>query len=226
MIAVMIKTNVSQKVAVVALFVVLTFAVTGLSVVTLLSESFVVAQMTRERIDPISHCFQIVRETTITNQTAATNATTTTTNQTAATNATTTTTNQTAATNATTTTTNQTAAPYATTTTNATTMEVGTGDIQNWTESVQNFDSLIPTSNDLTLINENVAGGSGPITDMAGIWNVLINGNMTAHDRLIVLDEVNSLLAASQPGFTQIQQDALSRCITGITNALPPTPNY
>jgi hypothetical protein len=213
MIAVMIKTNVSQKVAVVALFVVLTFAVTGLSVVTLLSESFVVAQMTRERIDPISHCFQIVRETTITNQTAATNATTTTTNQTAATNATTTTTNQTAA-------------PYATTTTNATTMEVGTGDIQNWTESVQNFDSLIPTSNDLTLINENVAGGSGPITDMAGIWNVLINGNMTAHDRLIVLDEVNSLLAASQPGFTQIQQDALSRCITGITNALPPTPNY
>jgi hypothetical protein len=188
MIAVIIKTNVSQKVAVVALFVVLTFAVIGLSVVTLLSDSFVVAQVTRERIDPISHCFQIVRETTMT--------------------------------------TNQTAATNATTTTNATTMEAGTGDIQNWTESVQNFDSLIPTSNDLTVINENVAGGSGPITDMAGIWNVLTNGNMTAHDRMIVLDEVNSLLAASKPGFTQIQQDALSKCITGLTNALPPTPNY
>ena len=208
MIAVMIKTNVSQKVAVVALFVVLTFAVTGLSVLTLLSESFVVAQYLRERVDPISHCFQIVRGETTTQHpyTQALIAT------------------------------NQTQsiseeftlppATNATTTTNATTVEVGTGDIQNWTESVQNFVSLIPTSNDLTLINENVAGGSGPITDMAGIWNVLTNGNMTAHDRQTVLDEVNSLLAASKPGFTQIQQDALSRCITGLTNALPPTPNY
>ena len=62
----MIKTNVSQKVAVMALFVVLTFAVIGLSVVTLLSESFVVAQYLRERIDPISHCFQIVRGETTT----------------------------------------------------------------------------------------------------------------------------------------------------------------
>ena len=210
MIAAMIKTNVSQKVAVVALFVVLTFAVTGLSVVTLLSESFVVAQdRARERIDPISYCFRIVRSETTTQHpyTQALIAT-----------------NQTQSiseeftspppTNAT------------TTTTNATTVEAGTGDIQNWTESVQNFVSLIPTSNDLTLINEDVAGGSGPITDMAGIWNVLTNGNMTAHDRQTVLDEVDSLLAASQPGFIQIQQDALGRCITGVTNALPPTPNY
>jgi hypothetical protein len=217
----MIKTNVSKKVAVVALFVVLTFAVTGLSVVTLVSESFVVAQATRERIDPISHCFQIVRgETTTqhpyTQALIATNQSQSISEEFAlppATNATTTT-NQTAATNAT------------TTTTNATTVEVGTSDIQNWNESVQNFVSLIPTSNDLTVINENVAGGDGPITDMAGIWNVLTNGNMTAHDRMIVLDEVNSLLAASKPGFTQIQQDALSGCITGLTNALPPTPNY
>jgi hypothetical protein len=212
----MIKTNVSQKVAVLALFVVLTFAVTGLSVVTLVSESFVVAQATRERIDPISHCFQVVRGETTTQHpyTQALIAT-----------------NQTQdiseeftlppATNATTTTTNAT-----TTTTNATTVEVGTGDIQNWNESVQNFVSLLPTSNNLTVINENVAGGSGPITDMAGIWNVLTNGNMTAYDRQKVLDEVNSLLAASKPGFTQIQQDALSGCITGLTNALPPTPNY
>ncbi len=212
----MIKTNVSQKVAVMALFVVLTFAVIGLSVVTLLSESFVVAQYLRERIDPISHCFQIVRGETTTQHpyTQALIATNQTQNISGeftlppATNATATTTNATA------------------TTTNATTGEVGTGDIQNWTESVQNFVSLIPTSNDLTVINENVAGGNGPITDMAGIWNVLINGNMTAHDRQIVLDEVNSLLAASKPGFTQIQQDALSRCISGLTNALPPTPNY
>jgi hypothetical protein len=216
----MIKTNVSQKVAVLALFVVLTFAVTGLSVVTLVSESFVVAQALRERIDPISHCFQVVRGETTTQHpyTQALIAT-----------------NQTQdiseeftlppATNATTTT-NQTAATNATTTTNATTVEVGTGDIHNWNETVQNFVSLLPTSNNLTVINENVAGGSGPITDMAGIWNVLTNGNMTAYDRQKVLDEVNSLLAASKPGFTQIQQDALSGCITGLTNALPPTPNY
>jgi hypothetical protein len=205
----------------------------------LLSESFVEAQYLRERIDPISHCFQVVRgETTTqhpytqaliaTNQTQdiseeftlppATNATTTTTTNATTTNATTT---NATTTNATATTTNATA-----TTTNATTVEAGTGDIQNWNETVQNFVSLIPTSNDLTVINENVAGGNGPITDMAGIWNVLTNGNVTAHDRLIVLDEVNGLLAASKPGFTQIQQDALSRCITGLTNALPPTPNY
>lgn len=206
----MIKTNVSQKVAVLALFVVLTFAVTGLSVVTLLSESFVVAQYLRERIDPISHCFQVVRDETTTQHpyTQALIAT----NQTQSISEEFT---SPPATNATT-----------TTTTNATTAEVGTGDIQNWNETVQNFVSLIPTQQDLTVINENVAGGDGPITDMAGIWNVLTNGNMTAHDRQIVLEEVNTLLAASKPGFTQIQQDALRGCITGVTNALPPTPNY
>jgi hypothetical protein len=162
------KTNISQKVAVVALFVVLTFAVTGLTTVTLLSESFVVAQERgRERSDPISGCFKTIGKT-----------------------------------------------------------EVGTGDIQNWAESIQNFVSLLPTDDTLTLINKNVVGGSGPITDMVGIWNVLINENNTAHDRQTVLTEVNSLLAASQPGFTQIQQDALSTCITNATNSLGPTPNY
>jgi len=163
-----IKTNISQKVVVVALFVVLTFVLTGLTAVTLLSESFVVAQERgRERSDPISGCFKTIGKT-----------------------------------------------------------EVGTGDIQNWTESIQNFVSLIPTDDTLTLINKNVVGGSGPVTDIAGIWNVLINGNDTARDRQLVLTEVNSLLAASQPGFTQIQQDALSRCITNETNSLGPTPNY
>jgi len=163
-----IKTNISQKVAVVALFVVLTFAATGLAAMTLLSESFVVAQeRARERNDPISGCFKTVGET-----------------------------------------------------------EVGTGDIQNWTESIQNFVSLIPTDDTLTLINKNVVGGSGPVTDMVGIWTVLINENNTARDRQTALTEVNSLLAAAQPGFTQIQQDALSRCITNETNSLGPTPNY
>ena len=104
--------------------------------------------------------------------------------------------------------------------------EVGTGDIQNWTESIQNFVSLIPTDDTLTLINKDVVGGSGPVTDMVGIWTVLINENNTARDRQTVLTEVNSLLAAAQPGFTQIQQDALSRCITNETNSLGPTPNY
>jgi hypothetical protein len=163
-----IKPSISQKVAVVALFIVLTFAVTGLTAVTLLSESFVVAQERgRERSDPISGCFKTIGKT-----------------------------------------------------------EVGTGDIQNWTQSIQNFVSLIPTDDTLTLINKNVVGGSGPVTDMVGIWNVLINGNDTARDRQLVLTEVNSLLAASQPGFTQIQQDALSTCITNATNSLGPTPNY
>ena len=106
--------------------------------------------------------------------------------------------------------------------------EVGTGDTQNWTENIQNFVSLIPTDNTISLINKYITQlvGSGPITDMAGIWDVLTNGNMTAHDRKMVLTEVNSLLAAAQPGFTQIQQDALSRCITNETNSLGPTPSY
>ena len=55
--------------------------------------------------------------------------------------------------------------------------EVGTGEIQNWTESIQNFASLIPTDDTITLINENVAGDSGPVTDMVGIWDLMINGN-------------------------------------------------
>lgn len=104
--------------------------------------------------------------------------------------------------------------------------QVAPNGIQNWTESIQNFDSLIPTDDTLTLINNNVVGDSGPVADMTGIWYVLINGNNTAHDRQMVLNEVDSLLASSKPGFTQIQQDSLSRCITTETNSLGPTPNY
>jgi hypothetical protein len=104
--------------------------------------------------------------------------------------------------------------------------KVSTGDAQNYTKSVQSFFSLIPADNKLTSINENIAGGSGPITDMEGIWNLMKNGNMTRHDRQLVLDEVNSLLAAAQPEFTQIQQNALSFCITSETNSLGPTANY
>lgn len=98
--------------------------------------------------------------------------------------------------------------------------------IQNWTESIQNFDSLIPADDTLTLINNNVVGDSSPVADIPGIWYVLINGNNTAHDRQIVLDEVDSLLASSKPGFTKIQQDSLSKCIANETNSLGPTPNY
>ena len=98
--------------------------------------------------------------------------------------------------------------------------------IQNWTESIQNFDSLIPADDTLTLINNNIVGDSSPVADIPGIWYVLINGNNTAHDRQIVLDEVDSLLASSKPGFTKIQQDSLSKCIANETNSLGPTPNY
>jgi hypothetical protein len=104
--------------------------------------------------------------------------------------------------------------------------QVAPNGIQNWTDSVQNFDSLIPTDDTLTLINNNVVGDSGPVADMTGIWYVLINGNNTAHDRQMVLNEVDSLLASSKPGFTQIQQDSLSKCIATETNSLGPTPNY
>ena len=104
--------------------------------------------------------------------------------------------------------------------------QVATNGIQNWTESIQNFDSLIPADDTLTLINNNVVGDSGPVADITGIWYVLINGNNTAHDRQMVLNEVDSLLASSKPGFTKIQQDSLSRCIGNETNFLGPTPNY
>ena len=161
----MMKTNISQKVTAMALFVVLTFTVAGLTAVTYLSESFVVAQSIGN--DPISGCFKTIGET-----------------------------------------------------------EVGTDDIQNWTESIQNFVSLIPTDNTLTLINKYIVGGNGPVNDTVGMWNVLKDGNMTAHDRKMVLTEVNSLLAAAQPGFTQIQNDALSKCITNKINSLSPTPHF
>jgi len=104
--------------------------------------------------------------------------------------------------------------------------KASTGDAQNYTKSVQSFFSLLPTNNKLTTINENIAGGSGPITNMEEIWNLMENGNMTRHDRQLVLDEVNSLLAAAQPRFTQIQQDALSFCITSEANSLGSTSNY
>jgi len=99
-------------------------------------------------------------------------------------------------------------------------------DNQNYTKSVQNFVSLIPSAREITAINKNIVGGSGPVKDMAGIWNVMNNANMTRHDRQLVLDDVNHLLAAAKPGFTKIQQNALSLCITTKVNSLGPTPNY
>jgi hypothetical protein len=161
----MLKTNISQKVIVAALFVLSSLALPGLTAVTFLSDSSVVAQGLS--YDPISNCFNTIGET-----------------------------------------------------------GVGTGGIQNWIEGMQNFVSLIPKDNTIKLINENIVIGSGPIIDMAGIWNVLKDDDMTAYDRKMVLTKVDSLLAAARPGFTQIQQDALSRCITNKTNSLGPTPNY
>ena len=104
--------------------------------------------------------------------------------------------------------------------------KVSTGDTQNYTKSVQTFFSLLPANNKLTSINENIAGGSGPVTDMEGIWNLMRNENHDSKRQTMVLDEINSLLAAAKPGFTQIQQDALSFCFTDETNALGPGLNY
>lgn len=104
--------------------------------------------------------------------------------------------------------------------------KVSTGDAQNYIKSVQSFFSLLPTNNELTSINENIGGGSGPITDMKGIWDLMKSEDMTRNDRQLVLDEINSIFTTTQPGFTQIQQDALSFCITDETNALGPGLNY
>lgn len=104
--------------------------------------------------------------------------------------------------------------------------KVEPGDIQNYTKSVQNFVSLIPTAKKITLINENIVGGNGPVKDMAGVWDVMNNANMTRYDRQLVLDDMNNLLASAKPGFTKIQHDALSLCITTELNSLGPTTNY
>jgi hypothetical protein len=57
----MLKTNISQRIAVVALLIVSTFAVAGLTAVTVLSESFAVAQGLGN--DPISGCIKTIGET-------------------------------------------------------------------------------------------------------------------------------------------------------------------
>jgi hypothetical protein len=107
------------------------------------------------------------------------------------------------------------------------------GDIQNWNESRQNFVSLITTDSTITLMNRNIVHNgfpedpAKPITDTLGIWNMLNNGNMTQYDRFhLFFNAVNHNLAASRPGFTQIQQTALSRCISDEVNTFGPTPVY
>jgi hypothetical protein len=189
----MLKTNMSQKGKVMALFVVLTFAVAGLSAITFLSESFVVVAQSPGN-DPY-YCFK----SNVTINTCPTNS--------------------------------NIKGPisdpmYCFKTIGET--KVGAGGIQNWTKSIQNFNSLIPSDGTIALINKdkNIVRGGGPVTDMVGIWDVMQNGNMTRHDRQMVLNEVYSLLAAAKPGFTKIQQDALSTCIIADANSLGPTPNY
>ena len=157
----MLKTNISQKVAVVAMFIVSTFAVAGLTAVTLPSKSFGAVQGLGN--DPISGCFKAISKT-----------------------------------------------------------EGETGGSQNWTETIHNFVSLMHTDKTLKLINENIVGTSGPITDMSWIWNVLKNYNMTPHDRKVVLTVVDNLLATVQPGFTKIQQDVLGKCINNAAKSLGP----
>jgi hypothetical protein len=170
----MLKTNNSQRVAVVALLIVSTFAVAGLTAMTVLSNSNVIAQ--GEEKDPITGCLKSVGE-----------------------------------------------------------MFVGktVGDKQKWNESAQNFVSLLTHDNTLKLVNQNIAHNgfpedpAKPITDTAGIWSMLNNGNMTQYDRFhLFLNEVVLKMAAARPGFTQIQQNFLGRCITEAVGTLGPTPLY
>ena len=157
-----------------SLLVALTFAVAGLTGVTVLSESFAVAQGLGN--DPISGCIKSIGEAYVGKT---------------------------------------------------------IGDIQNWNETRQNFVSLMTTDNTITLMNKNIAHNgypedpAKPITDIPGIWDMLNNGNMTQYDRFhLFLTVVNHYLAAARPGFTQIQQIALSRCISDEVNTLGPTPSY
>lgn len=157
-----------------SLLVTLTFAVAGLTAVTMLSESFAVAQGLGN--DPISGCIKSIGEAYVGKT---------------------------------------------------------IGDIQNWNESRQNFVSLMTTDNTTALMNENIAHNgypedpAKPITDTLGIWDMLNNGNMTQYDRFhLFLNVVNHNLAAARPGFTQIQQNALSSCITNEVNTLGRTPSY
>jgi hypothetical protein len=169
----MLKTNISQ-VAVVALLIVSTFAVAGLTAMTVLSNSNAKAQELGN--DPIAGCLKSVGE-----------------------------------------------------------MLVGktVGDKQNWNESAQNFVSLLTNDNTLKLVNQNIAHNgypedpAKPITDTAGIWSMLNNGNMTQYDRFhLFLNEVIFKMAAARPGFTQLQQNFLGRCITEAVDTLGPTPIY
>ena len=170
----MLKTNISQRVAVVALLIVSTFAVAGLTAVTVLSDSIAVAQGLGN--DPIAGCIKTVGETWV-GKTVR--------------------------------------------------------DKQNWNESRQNFVSLMTTDSTITLMNKNIAHNgypedpAKPITDITGIWDMLNNGNMTQYDRFHLFPSVvNHNLAAARPGFTQLQQTALSRCISDKINTLGPTPSY
>lgn len=170
----MLKTNISQRVAVVALLIVSTFAVAGLTAVTVLSDSIAVEQGLGN--DPIADCIKTVGETWV-GKTVA--------------------------------------------------------DKQNWNETAQNFVSLLINDNTLKLVNQNIAHSgfpddpAKPITDTAGIWSMLNNGNMTQYDRFhLFLNEVIFKTAAARPGFTQIQQNFLGRCITEAVDTLGPTALY
>jgi hypothetical protein len=169
----MLKTNISQ-VAVVALLIVSTFAVAGLTAVTVTSDSIAVAQGLGN--DPIAGCIKTVGEAWVGKT---------------------------------------------------------VGDKQKWNQSKQNFVSILTNGNTIKLMNKNIAHDgfpddpAKPITDTAGIWSMLNNGNMTQYDRFhLFLNDVILKMAAARPGFTQIQQNFLGRCITEAVNTLSPTPNY
>jgi hypothetical protein len=170
----MLKTNISQRATVVALLIVSTFAVAGLTAVTVLLNSNAEAQELGN--DPIAGCLKSIGETFVGKT---------------------------------------------------------VGDRQNWNESRQNFVSLLTTDNTIKLMNQNIAHNSfpedpaKPITDTAGIWSMLKNGNMTQYDRFhLFLNEVIFKMAEAKPGFTEVQQNHLGRCITEAANTLQPTPIY
>ena len=173
----MLKTNISQRVAVVALLIVSTFALAGLTAATVLSESFAAHSVAQGLgNDPIAGCIKTVGETWVGNT---------------------------------------------------------VGEKQNWNESRQNFVSLLTTDNTIKLMNQNIVHNgfpedpAKPITDTVGIWSMLNNGNMTQYDRFhLFLNEVVLKMAAARPGFTEIQQNFLGRCITEAVGTLGPTPLY
>lgn len=192
----MFNTKMSQKGKVLALFVILSFAIAGLTIaVTFHSEQYAAAQNLNAsqspKYDP-NYCFgsNVTKGTCPTHQNA------------------------------------QNATDIVDCFKKIEETVTGAAQTENYTKTVQNFNSLISSNDDIALINTAAAESNKPVKDMDGVWDLLKNQNMTRYDRQLVLDQVNIALTDAKPGFTKLQNDQISLCITTELNSLGPTTGY